>query len=95
MGYTRIFGVLENHERRSHGKYSNVMLVRTLLISPCVGWLQWSKACYTFGTAICLLHLGGEEGKKEAVKLFAKVPSLRQRIAGKSIPLEVSYLVRY
>jgi len=48
----------------------------------------WSKACYTFGMAVCLLQLGGEEGKKEGAELLALVPSLRQRIAGKSIPLE-------
>jgi hypothetical protein len=42
--------------------------------------------------AICLLHVGGEEGKKEAAVLFEDVPKLRQRIAGKSIPLEVSVL---
>jgi len=48
----------------------------------------WSKACYTFGMAICLLQLGGEERNKEAARLFAEVPDLRQRIAGKSIPLE-------
>jgi len=48
----------------------------------------WSKAIYVFGTAICTLHLYGEEKKGETLKLFAEVPRLRQRIAGKSIPLE-------
>ena len=43
--------------------------------------------------AICTLHLYGEEKKAEIPKLFAEVPKLRQRIAGKSIPLEVSVLV--
>ena len=54
---------------------------------------QWSEAIYAFGTAICTLHLYGEEKKAETKKLFAEVPKLRQRIAGKSIPLEVSLLV--
>ncbi|KAJ8509486.1 hypothetical protein ONZ45_g8372 [Pleurotus djamor] len=53
----------------------------------------WSKSIYSYGTAVCLLQLaiqdGDEEKKKEAVKLMAQVPELRQRIAGKSIPLEV------
>ena len=40
--------------------------------------------------AICTLHLYGKEKKDEIPKLFAEVPKLRQRIAGKSIPLEVS-----
>ena len=55
--------------------------------------MQWSKAIYAFGTAICTLHLYGEEKKAEIPKLFAEVPRLRQRIAGKSIPLEVGLLV--
>ena len=41
--------------------------------------------------AVCLLEIGtSEQEKKDAVKVLAKVPSLRQKIAGKSIPLEVS-----
>ncbi|EIW75037.1 hypothetical protein CONPUDRAFT_147567 [Coniophora puteana RWD-64-598 SS2] len=45
----------------------------------------WSKACYTYGMAVCLAAQGKQ---KEAAELFKKVPGLRQRIAGKSIPLE-------
>ncbi|KAI0061327.1 hypothetical protein BV25DRAFT_1805762 [Artomyces pyxidatus] len=48
----------------------------------------WSKACYTYGVAALLLQLGGEQNKKEAMKFITEVPKLRQRIAGKSIPLE-------
>jgi len=50
----------------------------------------WSKAVYTFGVAICKLHLhlDEEEEKEEISKLFAAVPKLKQRIAGKSIPVE-------
>ena len=55
---------------------------------------QWSKAIYAFGMAICTLHLFGDEKKAEISKLFAEVPKLKQRIAGKSIPLEVSLLLR-
>ena len=39
--------------------------------------------------AVCLLEIGGVDKDKEAAKLMEKVPSLRQKIAGKSIPLEV------
>ena len=39
--------------------------------------------------AICLLEIGGTENVTEAAKLLEKVPGLRQKIAGKSIPLEV------
>jgi len=39
--------------------------------------------------AVCLLEVGDEAQKQEAAKLMDKVPGLRQKIAGKSIPLEV------
>jgi tetratricopeptide (TPR) repeat protein len=48
----------------------------------------WSKAIYSYGTAVCLLEIGGADNLKEATRLMEAVPSLRQRIAGKSIPLE-------
>ncbi|KAI0742250.1 hypothetical protein C8Q80DRAFT_1186927 [Daedaleopsis nitida] len=48
----------------------------------------WSKATYTYGVAVCLLQLGGEKHAEEVAELMEKVPALRQRIAGKSIPLE-------
>lgn len=46
----------------------------------------WSKAIYAFGVAICAYHIRG--GKSEVFDLFAMVPKLKQRIAGKSIPFE-------
>ncbi|KAI0338678.1 hypothetical protein BDW22DRAFT_1362776 [Trametopsis cervina] len=48
----------------------------------------WSKATYAYGMAVCLLEVGGEKGVEEASELLRKVPDLRQRIAGKSLPLE-------
>ncbi|EGO03118.1 hypothetical protein SERLA73DRAFT_176637 [Serpula lacrymans var. lacrymans S7.3] len=45
----------------------------------------WSKACYTYGMAACLVALGEQQ---EATKHMCRVPGLRQKIAGKSIPLE-------
>ncbi|EPS94824.1 hypothetical protein FOMPIDRAFT_1152789 [Fomitopsis schrenkii] len=48
----------------------------------------WSKATYTYGVAVCLLELGDEKQREEAAKLMEQISSLRQRIAGKSIPLE-------
>ncbi|KAI0654599.1 hypothetical protein C8Q70DRAFT_1026823 [Cubamyces menziesii] len=48
----------------------------------------WSKATYTYGVAVSLLELGDEKHQGEVSELMDKVPQLRQRIAGKSIPLE-------
>ncbi|KAF5329368.1 hypothetical protein D9619_009454 [Psilocybe cf. subviscida] len=64
----------------------------------------WSKAIYTYGMAVCLLESGDDDqeassGAKEtqtdrkkrlseAMTLMGRVPGLRQKIAGKSIPLE-------
>lgn len=64
----------------------------TVDTSPC----QWSKSIYAYGTAICALQLSTTAtSEKEAFDLVAEakrlmglVPTLRQRIAGKSIPLE-------
>lgn len=49
----------------------------------------WSKACYTYGAAACLLQLGGQEQTEAADRLLQRIPSLVHKIAGKSIPLEV------
>ncbi|KAJ6562224.1 hypothetical protein B0H19DRAFT_1143862 [Mycena capillaripes] len=54
----------------------------------------WSKSIYSYGMAVCLLESteGDDADRKarveEARKLMERVPSLRQKIAGKSIPLE-------
>ncbi|KAI6030082.1 hypothetical protein EDC04DRAFT_107009 [Pisolithus marmoratus] len=45
----------------------------------------WSKATYAYGEAACLASLGEHAA---AADLMAKVTGLRQRIAGKSIPIE-------
>src|SRR6266702_4069493 len=50
--------------------------------------MQWSKAVYAYGVAALLVQLGGEENQSEGLRLMTQVPKLRQRIAGKSIPLE-------
>jgi tetratricopeptide (TPR) repeat protein len=57
----------------------------------------WSKAVYVYGCAVCLLQIGEEGGegsekvKQEAKKYLEKVPKSLQRIAGKSIPMEVGF----
>lgn len=53
---------------------------------------QWSKSIYSYGLAACLFELGDADSKKEAAALMKEVPELRQRIAGKSIPMEVCRL---
>lgn len=47
---------------------------------------QWSKATYAYGEAACLATIGDHDS---AAKLMGKVNGLKQRIAGKSIPVEV------
>ncbi|KAI9457359.1 hypothetical protein HD554DRAFT_2142813 [Boletus coccyginus] len=49
------------------------------------GEATWSKATYAYGEAACLATIGDHVG---AGKLMEKVSGLRQRIAGKSIPVE-------
>ena len=72
---------------RSYGK-SNLTTWVTYALSGSYG--QWSKATYTYGEAACLATVGDHGG---AAKLMEKVSGLRQRIAGKSIPLEVGHEV--
>ncbi|KAJ7059603.1 hypothetical protein C8F01DRAFT_1026260 [Mycena amicta] len=52
----------------------------------------WSKSIYTYGVAVCLLagDTDGDEKARleEARTHMERVPGLRQKIAGKSIPLE-------
>jgi tetratricopeptide (TPR) repeat protein len=53
----------------------------------------WSKSIYTYGMAVCLLDSGDEGDRKEAIEAMQKVQGLRQKIAGKSIPLEVRFFL--
>lgn len=57
----------------------------------------WSKCIYTYGLAVCLLENwesdiddrgAKNKRRKEASRLLATVSGLRQKIAGKSIPME-------
>ncbi|KAF8632740.1 hypothetical protein AX15_001709 [Amanita polypyramis BW_CC] len=45
----------------------------------------WSKSVYTYSMVVCMLESGEME---EAMKVMQTVPGLRQKVAGKSIPLE-------
>ncbi|TBU46751.1 hypothetical protein BD309DRAFT_998854 [Dichomitus squalens] len=50
----------------------------------------WSRACYAYGVAACLLQIGsgtGSEGE-EAREGLREIPKLMNKIAGKSIPIE-------
>ncbi|KAL4062826.1 hypothetical protein V8B97DRAFT_1877313 [Scleroderma yunnanense] len=53
--------------------------------SKLVAESTWSKATFAYAQAACLAELGEHAA---AAKLMEKVSGLRQRIAGKSIPLE-------
>ncbi|WFC99526.1 hypothetical protein MYAM1_002271 [Malassezia yamatoensis] len=49
---------------------------------------NWSKAVYTYARASALYQQDNEADWDRASEMFAHVPSLTQKIAGKSIPLE-------
>ena len=49
---------------------------------------NWSRAVYNYVRAAALYQLGDDASRERARELFARVPSLTQKIAGKSIPLE-------
>ncbi|EJT97245.1 hypothetical protein DACRYDRAFT_119682 [Dacryopinax primogenitus] len=49
---------------------------------------SWSKAVYTYALASCLVHHGNPSQIAEAEQLMKLVPTYKQRIAGKSIPIE-------
>ncbi|KAF9030884.1 hypothetical protein BDZ89DRAFT_949301 [Hymenopellis radicata] len=54
----------------------------------------WSKAVYAYGYAVCTYRVNQDEGDKSeesrnnVIALMKTIPELRQKIAGKSIPLE-------
>ena len=49
---------------------------------------NWSKALYHYARAASLYETGDATEREEAKELMERVPSMIQRIAGKSIPLE-------
>lgn len=49
---------------------------------------NWSKAIYNYARAAALYQYGDDTQREEARTIMARVPKLRQKIAGKSIPLE-------
>lgn len=49
---------------------------------------NWSKAVYNYGRAAALYQCGDAASREQAADIFARVPSVTQKIAGKSIPLE-------
>ncbi|KAF7799194.1 hypothetical protein EIP86_010425 [Pleurotus ostreatoroseus] len=95
--YQRAMEVQDQYRNLHHISYwemavANLALWNVPASLECWRKLQaeatWSKATYTYGTAVCLLEVGGEKEREEAGKLLQQVEGLRQRIAGKSIPLE-------
>ena len=49
---------------------------------------NWSKALYNYGRAAALYQTGDPSAQEEAKEIMERVPSMTQKIAGKSIPLE-------
>ncbi|KAK0467451.1 hypothetical protein IW261DRAFT_1574184 [Armillaria novae-zelandiae] len=93
--YTRAMEIQSQYRNLHHVSFWEIAIARLALWDvkgslKCWQDLEreatWSKAIYTYGMAVCLLEGGGDP--KEAKALMEKVPNLRQKIAGKSIPLE-------
>ncbi|KAJ7627995.1 hypothetical protein DFH06DRAFT_1226877 [Mycena polygramma] len=101
--YTKAMAAQEQYRNLHHVSFWEIAIAR-LALADVDGSLEcwrdlekeatWSKSIYTYGMAVCLLEstAGDEKDKKarmeEARKLMERVPGLRQKIAGKSIPLE-------
>ncbi|WFD27207.1 hypothetical protein MNAN1_002203 [Malassezia nana] len=49
---------------------------------------NWSKALYSYARAAALYQTDAPKAQSEAAEIMERVPSMTQRIAGKSIPLE-------
>ncbi|KAF7325136.1 hypothetical protein MKEN_00557200 [Mycena kentingensis (nom. inval.)] len=98
--YTRAMEVQTQYRNLHHVSLWEIAIAHLALGDPARSlgyWRQleeeatWSKAIYTYGMAVCLLASSeGEESARfeEAKRLMEKVPTLRQKIAGKSIPVE-------
>ncbi|KAF9034810.1 hypothetical protein BJ165DRAFT_1356068 [Panaeolus papilionaceus] len=97
--YTRATKVQSQFPNLHHISYWEIAIAR-LALWELEGSLQcwrklekeasWSRAVYCFGLGACLAGIGAEEKKmrEEAAQFMSRVPGLRQKIAGKSIPLE-------
>ena len=68
------------------------MFIRMVRALVCQAGLVGNKWNVVIALACCLYKEGGDQNTAEAKKLFGEVPGLMQRIAGRSIPLEVGPL---
>ncbi|XP_022660918.1 tetratricopeptide repeat protein 39B-like isoform X3 [Varroa destructor] len=70
------------------GAWDDAIRTADILLDGC----RWSKACYQYIRACCLYQKMIEENRPElldeVVANMRAVPALKQRIAGKSIPIE-------
>lgn len=73
---------------RYKGAWDDAIRTADILLDGC----RWSKACYQYIRACCLYQKMIEENRPElldeVVANMRAVPALKQRIAGKSIPIE-------
>ncbi|KAI9034462.1 hypothetical protein DFJ74DRAFT_21157 [Hyaloraphidium curvatum] len=99
VGFTKLLTIQEDWPSLSHLAMWELVLAAgaSLDYGKCAELLttlleesKWSPAVYLYGVGVCLYALGKTD---EAAERFAKVNAARQKIAGKSIPLE-KYLAR-
>ncbi|KIY53775.1 hypothetical protein FISHEDRAFT_32644 [Fistulina hepatica ATCC 64428] len=95
--YAKAMNVQSQYRNLHHISYWEMAICHLALCDPVASlrcWTKlerestWSKAIYTYGMAVCMLESGGASRLDEVADLMQRVPELRQRIAGKSIPLE-------
>lgn len=97
--YTKAMEVQKQYRNLHHVSYWEIAIANLALWdldASLKSWAvlkdeaTWSKSIYCYGMAVCLLESArsDETKRREAAKLMETVPGLRQKIAGKSIPME-------
>ena len=98
--YTRVIGLQKDWRNLVHICFWDLGLCKAaqgkwLEAADCFDTLskesKWSPAVYAYLKAVCLYHADPETYAKEIGELMTSISGLTRKIAGKSIPLEVTF----